>query len=908
MMRKVILVVMALMFSLNVIGLAYAGQNLKAESVKGLYGAYKDGAITLNWNTNIVDESNNPLTVATNIIRIYRGEARDQENEEIGYKDVEQEVNNADLGTNMQKVIAFSFTDSNVEKGKTYYYKVTCGSMGYKWARTSVTAEDPAAVADNKRKQYEEQSDWPERMAGSLLVAIPKFFMYMFNLYDPLELIFQNQVPKPDNLKQGDYTLKDPPIAQVSGGQAVRGEFERVGNNIVGAARNVVAVICILFVVLAGIVIVGAYNDPNKVMLAKKILAGLVICLFMVFAAEKIAGTSLGIIGYTPTSTVSVSPNSSSTDGAFLHTFTAQEFGALSDYYNKLNDSVPVSLVVVIVLMGMGALYTSANPNAKISFREYAAGLFLGLAVLKFGIYVLSVLFDINYAMVKFFEWIVGDKLSGDFLSTLINTDTMSLGQAILTFVSVFSIGVINWQYVVRKLVIALFIGLLPVVAVIAMVPSRRSALDYWFKELISQIFLQTAHAAVLSFGIMLVQETQAQGGDFWLSLACIMGLPSIAVIVRRALGAESLGSGGALGAMGAMMGIGSLLTLGKILAPKIPNKIPGKEALSGVVDSVAGGTGGGANNPAMSMMGKVAGFGFKTAATLSGAAAGGILSGALTGNPAAGAGAGALFGSAMGGGITEIAGKAGDILKMSPDERAQAMGVADPAMLDDPGVAYAAGKRLFGNGMLGKTVSASYAGVKAAQGYFGLTDPGAASQVKNSIANTQRSLSNARTQLAEYKPVYDEAKANYTYAKNMYSPKSSHMQELQQKADSLEIEKNIKENDYVTAYDYFENNFDPSDVSWNPDAAVAMTRVTETESAYRKAKEKLSSAQIELTMGNAIHECSGRRLETAETEYAKRQATVSGLEQRLTTEGIRKEFEKLRQPQVNPNTEIAWR
>ncbi|MCL6478326.1 MAG: hypothetical protein K6T65_07895 [Peptococcaceae bacterium] len=906
-MRKVILAVMALMIILSITGQAYAGQNLKAESVEGLYGTYKDGAITLNWNANVVDRSNSPTT-ATNIIRIYRGEKRDMENDEIGYVDVDQKVDNADLGPEMHKVMAFSFTDSSVEKGKTYYYKVECGSVGYKWARTSVIAEDPAKLMDEKRKKYEEQSDWSERMAGSLLLAVPNYFMRVLDLYDPLELVFQVQVKKSENLKDktGEYLLKTPGI--VMGGKAVRGEIERVGSNIVDTARGIVVLVGVIVIILAGIVFAGSYNDPNKIVLAKRILAGLIVCLFIVFAAEKIAGTSLGIIGYTPTSTVTADPNPISADDTFLHTFTGKEFDALSTYYDRLNEFVPVSLVVVIVLLGMGALYTSTNPNAKLSFREYAVGLFAGLIVLKFGIYVLSVLFDINYAIVKFFQWIVGDKLDASFLDTLINTNTMSLGQAIITFVAVFAIGVINWQYTIRKIVIALLIGLIPVVAVIAMLPSRRNALDYWFKELISQVFLQTAHAAVLSFGILLIQVD----ANFWVELACIMGLPSIAVVVRRVMGAESFGSG-LIGGMGSMMGIGSLLALGRILAPRLPNKIPGKEALSGVMDSVAGGTGGIVNNPAMGMMGKLAGFGLRTASTLSGAAAGGILAGALTGNPAMGAGAGAMLGSALGGGVTDIAGKAGNILKMSPDEKAQAMGVADTAMLDDPGVAYAAGKRLFGDGILGKTVSAGYAGVKAAQGYFGMTNPGAASQVKSSIADTQRSLRNAKTQLAEYKPVYDEAKANYTQTKNLYSPKSSYMRELQAQIEPLEIQKNIKENDYLEALNYMNNNFDAEEsisqgASWKEGAAAALTRLAKAEAPYREAKEKLSAAQIELTMGNAIHECSGRRLEATEAEYAKRQAAVSGLEQRLTTDGIRKEFEKLRQPQVNPNTEIAWR
>ncbi|MCL6557791.1 MAG: hypothetical protein K6U74_03125 [Firmicutes bacterium] len=813
-MRKILMLV-ALFIFLRSAGVAYAGQDLKARTVEDLYGEYKNGNITLYWNSYVF-RSTLPDPLGSDTIKIFRDDTNAAIwNNQIGSVNV-NELSDPDLDSlrpndpNSGKMEAFAFTDSNVEKGKTYSYKVSCGSTRYQVV--SVTAQEGNSSTDDRRKAYEQQADWPERMASSLLIAILNYFIEMLGLYDPIDLIYQ-----PNTTRDEQGQLKK--------------------------------------------------TDTDK-------------------------------------------------ENLILYTFTGKEFEALSNYYNRLQNFVPISLVVVVVLMGLGVIYTSVNPNSRITAKEYFLGLLLGVALLKFGVFVLSVIFDINHTIVKYFEWMVGDSLKNNFLDTLINTDTVRLGQAIIAFVSVFSIGVINWQYVMRKIIIALLIGLIPLVAVISVIPSKRSALDYWFKEFIAQVFLQSAHAAVLSLGILLIQ---ADNSNFWVELACIAGLPSIAVIVRRVIGAESLG-GGFSGSLGAMIGLGSLFALGKMLSPgKFGKKLPGVAESPAAEGLARGAAGGAAALSVGGIAGRVAGFGFKAASTVGMATAGGLIAGAATGEFGPGVAGGAMLGAGLSGNIVNMANKAGSLLKMSPEEKAQAMGVADPALLDDPGEAYAAGKRLFGSGIMGKTISAGYAGLKSIQGLAGITNPRAAAQVKGVIADTQKGLSEAKAQLAEYKPVYEEAKANYTHAKNLYSPSSIHMKGLKDSVGQLEVQKNAAQIDYLEAVNPYNNELDRIGVLAEEDdyfdgegytlfPSYSHERVVRTESTYQEAASKVASVQNEIRTGEERYESSRKAFELAEAEHARRQAVVSGLERRLTTSGIRQEFEKIRKNQANTSSDVLWR
>jgi len=86
----------------------------------------------------------------------------------------------------------------------------------------------------------------------------------------------------------------------IQGGAVVEEEINRISTNLVDTARGIFIALAVVFIVLSGYVWWGAGGDPQKMMFAKRMLAGFVVCMIFVFYAEKLVGGLLGILGYSP--------------------------------------------------------------------------------------------------------------------------------------------------------------------------------------------------------------------------------------------------------------------------------------------------------------------------------------------------------------------------------------------------------------------------------------------------------------------------------------------------------------------------------------------------------------------------------------------------------------------------------
>lgn len=81
-------------------------------------------------------------------------------------------------------------------------------------------------------------------------------------------------------------------------GESLKQEVDKVGTNIVDFIRSTFAVAAVVFVIWAGFMWFGSHGDESKIAMAKKAFAGFVVCMICVFAAEKIVGGVLGVLGY----------------------------------------------------------------------------------------------------------------------------------------------------------------------------------------------------------------------------------------------------------------------------------------------------------------------------------------------------------------------------------------------------------------------------------------------------------------------------------------------------------------------------------------------------------------------------------------------------------------------------------
>lgn len=561
-------------------------------------------------------------------------------------------VHRANPGRNVE------FYDQNVKPGHTYFYRVNGGVIGVnETRRKSVTPMNDEALnqirerqvreqeeidrdkretagraINDRQKKYDRLTDYPERMAANLVMAIPNWLVRVIGLHDPLELVFEVDL-------KDSYKIED--------------------------------------------------NSPVK-------------------KTDLVWGT-----------------------------FTSGEFKVVADFYTNAGQAMPVFMAVGIVLAGVMLLFNSASPRAAITARGYISGILICALLVKTGPYLLGFLFDANRAIVALCHGIIADEIHQSFLHTVYNKETRSLGAALLALIGCISIGVINFQFAVRKLFIAVLVGILPIALVNAIFPGRRNALAVWFREFASYVFMPAGMAVGLSFFIHFHNS-----GNFWITLVCLLSLPAVNSMVRGVLG---LSDPGFTAGIGSTLGIGALFSLGGILSGGMQNEgrggfarglasgglagtgpVPEKGGAGAVSARVGFGAGLGKGVPGIagSLAKGAAGIGAAGSVAL----AGGIVSGAAAGDPVPGMESGANAGRAAVSSIND----AGLNIKRFVSEIKEkgftgATGLADSSMLMDPGVAASLATRVLGENIIGNTAAATAASAsRTARAASMLLAPGA--------------------------------------------------------------------------------------------------------------------------------------------------------------------------------------
>lgn len=86
--------------------------------------------------------------------------------------------------------------------------------------------------------------------------------------------------------------------AQTGGGGAIAAEVDRIGLSIVDFVRGIFVVIAVIVIIWLAFVFLFSSGNPQAMMQAKKLAAGLIICVIGVYSAETIVGGILGLLGY----------------------------------------------------------------------------------------------------------------------------------------------------------------------------------------------------------------------------------------------------------------------------------------------------------------------------------------------------------------------------------------------------------------------------------------------------------------------------------------------------------------------------------------------------------------------------------------------------------------------------------
>lgn len=465
-------------------------------------------------------------------------------------------------------------------------------------------------------------------------------------------------------------------------------------------------------------------------------------------------------------------------DNLHLDTFTDGEYSAIGLIYERLRSFFPIPFVLATCLAGVLMLFSSTNTNSRLTAKDYLTGIFLCALLLQFGHYLWEFVFGLNSYLVEiFYSTIEGRIVGKGFIDTLCRWDTASFGMAAIAFVTVISVAILTWQYVLRKIMLAILLLIFPVVTLASMFPQTRGVLGLWFKELMANLFLQTGHAAAFALFILFT----ANGASFWLLLAFLLGMNSIASLVRRVIGAESAGNG-VLGMSGTLLGIGSIMALGRMGSSLLGAKgtAPGANMLS--MDQMTG-TSGASTAMAQSTTGGAISMAARGAVIAGSALAGGALAGMATGNPGIGMMAGGMLGSHVGGKFSQLTdflesvnrdvGNTGNSFMSSAAKR---MGIFNAGQLYDPQSASQIGRNILGgSGVLGN--------VGAIGGYMASTATRTVSSILPGVGSsaayqTGQSLSSfrerasqdilrAQNTLQDLTPKYNSAKMQLEKAKS---------------------------------------------------------------------------------------------------------------------------------------------
>ncbi len=278
-------------------------------------------------------------------------------------------------------------------------------------------------------------------------------------------------------------------------------------------------------------------------------------------------------------------------DELYLGIYTEEEMEVVTYLYNTFEAYIPIYLLLAITGVGLLLVFAGFGGDPRMTAKQYIWGILVALFLLAFGPALIDFVFDVAYLGADIAKGAINKVLEskgvvnrpqsflglvvmgilhdgtitqidsvGDFLSIV--SGVSALLYSIIFLLIFIAAGLLNWQYIIRKITLGVLIFSLPLVAAAAVFPNTRGALKIWFSEFLSNAFLVTAHAIVYGFLIMMMYS----GGSFGPleTIIFLIGLNGTVALVRKMFGAPE-GKSDVLRGAGAMLGISSLMGVGQM-------------------------------------------------------------------------------------------------------------------------------------------------------------------------------------------------------------------------------------------------------------------------------------------------------------------------------------------------------
>ena len=176
---------------------------------------------------------------------------------------------------------------------------------------------------------------------------------------------------------------------------------------------------------------------------------------------------------------------------------------------------------MAVAAIGLSIIIGSIYAKDLTYLKRTIGGILLFPAFLRFFPALLEPLFWLNYTIIRAVGSLAQEvttpsgelvsPLSQPFVTILIGSGTNigALGVLIGTALLLFLLALLNHQYFIRRMILAVLIVMFPIVAFLQIFPGNRQTLQMWWSEFTSNLLLQSAHAIVYLLFISYVYQAQ---------------------------------------------------------------------------------------------------------------------------------------------------------------------------------------------------------------------------------------------------------------------------------------------------------------------------------------------------------------------------------------------------------------
>ncbi len=253
-------------------------------------------------------------------------------------------------------------------------------------------------------------------------------------------------------------------------------------------------------------------------------------------------------------------------DNAFLYMFNDRERSIILGVMATFEKFLQIPYVLAVAIVGFLLFVRGASSSDKSAGKVLLMGILSYPILMKFFPFLFEPIFWVNDTIVRAVgsalinpnvTGIGKNALTRPFVTILMDSGTrLNSISAILASLLLFIMtGILNFQYFVRRFMLAILIMMFPIVAFLQIFPGTKSTFRLWWSEFAANLFLQAAHATIY---VLFVGYIYNANLPIIPIIAMLMTLSTMSTFVRNLMGCKP--GSGISGMVGGMVGFSALM------------------------------------------------------------------------------------------------------------------------------------------------------------------------------------------------------------------------------------------------------------------------------------------------------------------------------------------------------------